>query len=192
MEWIFGGIAAIAGWLFGLWQNDQERKRGIEEGARAAFDFEHAFRVYHQRDKDRLEEIFSDLDWTNPARIGKAASTAANVYADIVRMDTLEDCSRGYVPPASREVWQQTHGVEMPPVTAREGYLLAVQEVIAGVRFFVASIINEEKASEVERELDDTQRHRPDVEYGGSLSDLPYEPNAKHLGQLISRRMYTI
>lgn len=120
------------GWLLGFWQNHQERKRGIEEGAQAAFSgFESAMPAPPEPwDRKRLSEVFKDDDRTEYNAIHETAMAAGEVYAEIIRRE------------AFRDAWEAAYGEDMPPVGYQQGHLAAIRDVVKGATEVAPGIIS--------------------------------------------------
>lgn len=133
MDWLWSIVTAIGGWWLGHWQSSQYRKRGVEEGAQAAFSIELALVGFLlERDRQCLKDAFRDVDLTDPKQVRDVAQVVGGIYADIIRQDAFSDARISNFSPHDRESWRRRFDSEMPQVGYEQGYLQGVRDVLQG------------------------------------------------------------
>jgi len=144
MEWLWSIVTAIVGWLLGLWQSAQDRKRGVEEGAQAAFDMELALVGWFllERDQKRLKAAFKDVDLTDTKQVRDVAEIIGNIYAEIIRREAFNDARVNNVSPHDRESWRRAFDEDMPPVGYEQGYLQGIRDVLKGASKVAPDILH--------------------------------------------------
>ena len=178
MEWLWSVVTAIGGWLIGHWQSNQDWKRGIKQGAQAAFDIESELASFlFERDRLRVREAFGNVDLTDVTQVRKVALIIGEIYSEIIRRRAFADAMVGNIREHDREAWKRTFDEEMPEVGYSQGYLRAIKDVIAGAEQSAEKYFEPEVAAALVKRIDESQR----VFAGSSYMDI-YEPDGKALG----------
>ena len=109
------------------------RRRGVEEGAQAAFDIETALVGFLlERDRQRLKGAFKDVDLSDAKQVRAVAQVAGQIYAEIIRRDAFNDARVSNFSRHDREAWERAFDQEMPSVGYEQGYLQGIRDVLKG------------------------------------------------------------
>ena len=181
MEWLWSLVTALVGWWLGHRQSMQDRKRGVEEGAQAAFSIELALvSAIMERDRLRLKVAFEAVDLGDTKRVRDVAQLAGEIYAEIIRRDAFDDARVSNFSQHDRESWQRAFDQEMPPVGYKQGYLQAIKDVITGTEEYAQKYFEEAVAKALVARIDQSQRKFSGPPGGFYLES--YDPNGKVLG----------
>lgn len=151
MEWLWSIVTAVVGWWIGHRQSMDDRKRGVEEGAQAAFNIQHALvDVLMERDRQRLNEAFKTVDLGDPSQVRQVAQVAGEIYAEIIRRDAFDDARVSNFSQHDRESWQRAFDQEMPPVGYEQGYLQGIRDVLKGANEIALACLKADEFSNFE------------------------------------------
>ena len=133
MEWLWSIVTGIVGWWIGHRESVEQRRRGVEEGAQAAFSIDIALvPSVLQRDGRRLKDAFTEVDLSDTKQVRAVAQVAGEIYAEIIRRDAFSDARHSNFSRHDREAWQRAFDQEMPGVGYEQGYLQGVRDVLKG------------------------------------------------------------